>query len=325
MRAPSFLLALCAGALALAGPARGDTVTLKPAVHMLGEWVDGMVSDGKTILIAETGQSTIVELDGNYRILRRIRPGGSPLKIALGRDGTLYALLQVEDDIKLWLRAPGGAARMVAGLGKMRCATALAAGEGAYVWVLTGCNDEKATLLRIDPRTNAVSKVALGPGGGGGELLLRPGQVWVGLDRISVVEEATLAIRTVEVGAAKGQAAFGPLAADAARVYAGATDEAGSAVIAIDPATLKETARTKVDAPITVLLADGGRVIAAASRLSVLAAGQLGLQRVIDIPLAEVEPRSLMLRNGDLLITDFRIKDARENGALLVLHGWQPR
>jgi hypothetical protein len=27
---------------------------------------------------------------------------------------------------------------------------------------------------------------------------------------------------------------------------------------------------------------------------------------------------------GDLLLTDFRLENARERGALLVLHGWQP-
>jgi hypothetical protein len=31
-----------------------------------------------------------------------------------------------------------------------------------------------------------------------------------------------------------------------------------------------------------------------------------------------------MIRNGELLITDFRVRTEKERGALLVLRGWRP-
>jgi hypothetical protein len=107
MRSPLILLALCASALAIVGPASGDTITLKPDVHMLGQWVDGMVSDGKSIWVAETGQSSLAQLDANLTLARRVKLGGIPDKIDVGRDGALYLLLQIEDAVKLWQQLPG--------------------------------------------------------------------------------------------------------------------------------------------------------------------------------------------------------------------------
>ena len=88
----------------------------------------------------------------------------------------------------------------------------------------------------------------------------------------------------------------------------------------------QETARAAVDQTINAIVADAQNVVAFGSegRIFVLAARALELQRVVNLPVHEVEPRAAMIRNGELLITDFRIKTENERGALLVLRGWRP-
>jgi hypothetical protein len=77
---------------------------------------------------------------------------------------------------------------------------------------------------------------------------------------------------------------------------------------------------------INAIVADAQHVVALGSegRIFVLAPRTLALERVIDLTVPKVEPRAAMIRNGDLLLTDFRLENANERGALLVLHGWQP-
>jgi hypothetical protein len=326
MRSPLILLALCASALALAGPARSDTITLKPDVHMLGQWVDGMVLDGKSIWVAETGQSSLAQLTANYGVARRVKLGGIPDKIDIGRDGALYLLLQIEDAVKLWQQFPGHPpGKAIAALDAKSCPSELAAGGGAFVWVLGGCNgDNNGALLKVDIKTGASAKVPFGAGSGG-SLMVRQGEVWVGFDKLSVIDEATLAVRTSDIDSKLGpQSFFSAFAAGPDVVYAGIGSDTAKLVVAIDPATLRETARATVDQTINTIVADAQNVVAfgADGRIFVLSAGRLELQRVINLTLPNVEPRKAMIRNGDLLFTDFRVKN--ETGALLVLHGWRP-
>lgn len=328
MRSRLVLLALCAALLASAHPARSDTITLKPRVVALGEWIDGMVSDGKSLWVVETGQRSLAQLNASLTLARRVKLGGIPDKIDVGRDGALYLLLQVEDDVKLWRQSPGNPrGKAIATLPDKSCASQLAAGGGAFVWVLGGCNgDNNAALLRFDSTTGASAKVPLGEGSGG-SLMVRQAQVWVGFDKLSVIDEATLAVRASDIDGKLGpQAYFSAFAADAALVYAGIGSDTTKLVVAIDPATLHETARATVDQTINAIVADAQNVVALGSegRIFVLAARTLELQRVINLTIPHVEPRAAMIRNGDLLVTDFRLDNANEKGALLVLHSWRP-
>lgn len=327
MRFRHVLRPLAALALALAGPAIGDTITLRPSVHMLGEWVDTMLFDGSSVWVAETGQSSLARLDANYGVARRVKLAGVPSKIDIGSDRTIYALIEGDDQTRLWRQLPGSAAgKVIAGLEGVRCGVTLATGDGPFVWVLSGCSGEDAVLIRIDPKTEAVAKVPLGPGGGGA-LLVHQGKVWVGTDRFSVVDESTLAVRNADIqDTPRPQVFFSVLAADVSLVYAAVGSDTAKLVVAIDPATLQETARVAVDQTINAIVADTRNVVAVGSggRIFVLAARTLALQRVISLPLPEVEPRAAMIRHGELLITDFRIRNAKERGALLVLRHWRP-
>ena len=327
----SFFLALAlvtAAALALAGPAQSDTVRLKPSVHRLGEWVDGMVFDGKSIWVAEFGQRTLAQLNAKYGVARRVDLPGIPDKIDVGRDGALYLLLEVEDRIQVWQRPPGGSAgRAIVTLDPKACAPAFAAGGGPFVWVLSGCgSDSEAALLKVDTKTGTMARVPLGAGGGG-VMMVRQGQVWAAIDKLSVIDETTLAVRTSDIHSKLGpQPLFTALAADAGMVYAGVASDTAKLVVAVDPATLQETARAAVDQVINVIVADAQHVVALGNegRIFVLAPRTLALERAIDLTVAKVEPRAAMIRNGDLLLTDFRLENANERGALLVLHGWRP-
>ncbi len=327
MRLRHVLSALAALAFASAGPASSDTVTLRPSVHMLGEWVDCMVSDGSSIWVAETGQSSLAQLNASYGVARRIKLAGVPSKIDIGRDGAIYALIEGDDQTRLLRQLPGSAsARVIPGLEGIRCGVTLATGGGPFVWVLSGCSGETAVLLRINPDTTALVKVPLGPGGGGA-LLVRQGKVWVGIDRLGVVDESTLDVRYADVQNKLGQQVFfSALATDAALVYAAIGSDTTKLVLAIDPVTLQETARVAVDQTINAIAADAHNVVAVGSegRIFVLAARTLALQRVVNLPLPGVEPRAAMIRNGNLLVTDFRVANAKERGALLVLRGWRP-
>jgi hypothetical protein len=142
-----------------------------------------------------------------------------------------------------------------------------------------------------------------------------------------VIDETTLAMQTLDVSSKFGNgASFGPFAAGDGKLYAGVDSGDTRFVIALDPATLQETARTAVDARISVITADARHVVAASEegKLFVLAAGTLKLERIINLAVPKVEPRALMIRDDDLLITDFRLENPPERGALLVLRDWRP-
>ena len=308
MRLRYVLLALAASALAMAGPASSDTVTLRPSVHMLGEWVDGMVFDGSSIWVAETGQSSLAQLNATYGVARRVKLAGAPRKIDIGRDGAIYALIESDDQTRLWQQLPGSTAgEVIAGL-EGAVGVTLATGDSPFVWVLPGATT-RPPFIRIDPKTAALAKVPLGPGGGG-ELLVRQGEVWVGIDRLSVVDESTLAVRSSDIQNKLGpQVFFSAFAADVALVYAAIGSDTTKLVVAIDPATLQKTARAAVDQTINAIVADAQNVVAVGGESrTVLAARTLALQRVVNLPVPEVEPRAAMIRNGELLITDFRVK-----------------
>src|SRR5262249_37310329 len=153
---------------------------------------DGMVSDGKSIWVAETGQRTLARLDANYAVAQRVKLAGVPDKIAVGRDGALYLLLGVEDLVEVWQHGPGGSSgRKITTLEPKTCAPALAAGGGPFVWVLTGCSgDNGGALLKVDTKTGARASVPLAAGGGG-VLMVRQGKVWAAIDRLSVVDETS--------------------------------------------------------------------------------------------------------------------------------------
>ena len=166
---------------------------------MLGEWVDGMVFDGSSIWVAETGQSSLAQLNATYGVARRVKLAGVPRKIDIGSDRAIYALIESDDQTSLWQQLPGSAAgKVIAGLEGVRCGVTLATGDGPFVWVLSGCDDETAVLIRIDPKTGALAKVPLGPGGGGA-LLVRQGNVWVGIDRFTTRARSRCATLTSRI------------------------------------------------------------------------------------------------------------------------------
>jgi hypothetical protein len=312
-------LLLCAASLLPAAPARADTVTLTPRVFMVGKWADGMVFAGSSLWVAEAGQRTIAQLNSDNSVARRITVGRLPTKMTFAVDGAIYTL--VETDNQIWQQFPkSGQGRAIGGLDG-GCPVYLTSGD-QYLWGLSSCGAQ-TRLSRIDPQGNRRSVVSLG--GSATQLGVSQGKVWVNTPGApSVVDEQSLAVRAAAIKPVPG-VNLGPFTENGAKVFLG-TQGGGSAhaVLAIDPATLQETARQAVDQQIAVMASDEKHVVAVGlfGKIFVLSADRLELVRVINMQLRQADPRAALILGDDLYITNNQQQG--EFGALLVLSNWRP-
>src|SRR5262249_22645701 len=139
-------------------------------------------------------------------------------------------------------------------------------------------------LLRINPQTGERSLVTLATIGSGSTLaLINQGKVWLNGDDFSGVDANTLELKTFHPD---GTAWVGPMAANSQKVFVSAVgpDAGPQLIIAFDPSTLTETARTTIDLPLENITADEQNVIAFGdNQIYVLSASDLALQRVIKV------------------------------------------
>ena len=97
-------------------------------------------------------------------------------------------------------------------------------------------------------------------------------------------------------------------------------------IIAFDPSTLTETARTTIDLPLENITADEQNVIAFGdNQIYVLSASDLALQRVIkvDPSLIQTHADAMFVLNGDLLVGDDELGAGIPN-RILLFHDWRP-
>ena len=97
-------------------------------------------------------------------------------------------------------------------------------------------------------------------------------------------------------------------------------------VIAFDPNTLTETARTTIDLPIENITADEQNVVAfGQNQIYVLSASDLALQRVINVDqsLIRTHADAMFILNGDVLVADDEL-DAGIPNRILQFHDWRP-
>jgi hypothetical protein len=97
-------------------------------------------------------------------------------------------------------------------------------------------------------------------------------------------------------------------------------------VIAFDPSTLTETARTTLDLPLENITADEQNVVAfAENKIYVLSASDLTLQRVINIDssLIQTHAQAMFIHNGDVLVGDDELGAGIPN-RILLFHDWRP-
>jgi len=330
-------LAVCAWVLtSTAG--LSDTVTLQPKIFPFKPFtlITGATFDGRSIWLADLGTPTVkqvVRLDANHAIAQRVRINTDLNGLTLGSDGsgTIYA---ADPKTTIWrISSATGAVTKIPGLGIENCSQSNIAAGGSFVWVLNSCevkNDSSSStysplLLRIDPRTGSRNVAVLAAAGNAGNrLLINQGKIWVSGDYCSVVDLNTLASTTFRPD---GTAWVGHISANADKVYltAQGPNVATQFVIAVDPNTLKETARVSLDEGVENLIADNQHVIAFGQKIYVLSARDLTLERVI-IPsptLVQYHPDWVRLHNGDLLIADGELGVDIPN-RILLFQNWRP-
>jgi hypothetical protein len=340
----SRLISIAIGAWILTGPvpAFGDTVTLKPKIFPFSSFslMTGMAFDGRSIWLADMGTQSakrVVRLDANLAAAQFVRIDGNidGLMLASDGNGEIYAA----NEQTIWqVSRASGAVKKIPSLGIGNCPQRYIAAARPFVWSLHSCQVKDSSssvsgslLLRIDPKTGERNAVPLGAGGDvGSRFLVAHGKVWVDGNSSTVVDPNTLATSTFRPD---NTTSVGPSSANARSVYLAAqgTDKGGSDkesqfVVAIDPATLKETARVTLDDSIVNIVADDKNVVAfGQQQIYVLSPTNLELQRVI-IPspeLVQFHASFVLIHNGDLLIGDDELGVNIPN-RILLFHDWRP-
>jgi hypothetical protein len=324
--------AVCAWLVASPGAGLCDTITVTPTIHTLDSLalMTGMVFDGTSIWVADINKQ-VVRLNANYAIAQHFHLDGDIGALAPGSGHTIY----VTDPKTLWqISRDSGAVKKIPALGIANCNQQSVAADGPFVWVVNACEVNNGStnsvfsslLLRINPQTGERNLVTVATIGSGSTLaLINQGKVWVNGDDCSVVDANTLELKTFKPS---GTAWVGPMAANTQKVFLSAegSDPGPQFVIAFDPATLTETARTTLDLPLENITADDQNVVAfAENRIYVLSASDLTLQRVINIDssLIQTHAQAMFIHNGDVLVGDDELGAGIPN-RILLFHDWRP-
>jgi hypothetical protein len=322
------LLAACAWFFGSSASGLCDTITLNPKIFPLSSLtlITGMVFDGKSIWVGDEGKQ-LVRLDAHYAIAQRVKV--SFTSFGVGNDGAIYAA----DEKTIWqISRDSGKVKKIPGLGIDNCSQNMMTTSGPFVWVLSGCKAKtdqtppefSSLLLKVNPKTGERDVATLAPlGNGGNQLLINQGKVWANVDYCSVVDEKTLEIKTFQPGRA---ASVDRLSANAHAIYlvASGSDPGPQFIVAIDPNTFEETARTTVDDFVGNIIADEQNVIAfGQGQIFVLSARDLTLERVIKTQLVQFHADWALFLNGDLLIADDELGVDIPN-RLLLFHDWRP-
>jgi hypothetical protein len=325
--------------LALDGPpsAAADTITLTPRSIQVGKWAEGIVFDGSSLWVAESGQRTIAQVNvAQGNVTRRVTVGRLPTKMVLGRDGAVYALIATDN--VLWQQFPNtGQGKQLGGLD---CYPQdMAAGEQSLwvlAWVGPGCDSSASRLIKVDPRGGGrTSSGLLGGTGQAYAVAVNRGKAWVvhtGGQPLSVVDEQSLSIQKANVAGGAFLTTISFSAGSAVYVGGnyGSPNGSQGLVASIDPATLKESRRQIVDQPIAVMADDDRHLVAvgAKGKIFVFSSNGLELQRTIELPSirftpeAGAGPKSALIRGDEIYISNGQ--QSGENGAVLILSGWRP-
>ncbi|MEI9885081.1 MAG: hypothetical protein WDN08_01060 [Rhizomicrobium sp.] len=299
--------------------AAGDV--LKPTVIDVGKWAEGIAYDGHFLWVAESGQRRIAKIDlGAGTVVQRVTVGRLPVDMATTADGTVFAMVNTD---KLIYR-PSGGRHVLARLGE--CPDAMIA-DGLTLWALTEpeCSSVSSRLVKVDSRSGAQTRSRV-LAEWATALTAEGGDIWVAHARgpaLTVVDKNTLAPQPLEVAGASLWA----VTALGGKVYGGGRlgeDNAAGLVVAIDARTRRELHRAQVPERVAEITGDGKYVLAIGEKgtLWVFAADDLTLLRTVTLSTGEFQPRGVLIRGDDVLITNLMQKG--ENGAVLVVSGWRP-
>ena len=296
---------------------------MTPRVIPVGQWPEGLVFQGGKLLVAESGQRTVAEINPQSgAVVNRWTVGRLPVGMALGADGAVSALIQT--DKLVWRLAADG---RVSSFGQLAgCPDALATG-GPYLWASTepDCSSDTGELIRIDPRNG--DRASTGNlKSSASALLALPGRILIARydpPALGIVAEADLSTNSIELSDARVWAMSG----DAGRMFVGGnliSSAAQGFVASLDPGTLKERRRQPVDQRIIAIANDDRHVVAVGEhgRMWVFAAYTIDYLRTIVLTTGSMDFASLVIHDDSLYITDRNGKGAK--GSVLVLGHWRP-
>jgi DNA-binding beta-propeller fold protein YncE len=299
-----------------------ETITLAPRVIPVGKWAEGVVFDGTSLWVVESGEGTIAQLEPDKgNVIRRISVGRRPVGMTFAKDGAIYTL--VRTDKLLWQQFPkvaqGKALTDLAG-----CPAGLASSD-KFLWVLTGpdCSSNSGRVIRVDPRGGDRSSAEIL--GNGQAVTAYRGEVLVAHFRgpsLSIIDEQSMAVRTANVNGS-----LWAITARGRNVYVGGVVSEGSAkgmVASVNPSTFQELRRHIVDQRIVVMVDDDKSVVAVGEKgkIWVFSADGFELQRFITLTTGSFEPKAALIRGENLYLSSGRQQG--ENGAVLIVAGWRP-
>ena len=297
--------------------------TLEPTVIAVGKWAEGAaLADGK-IWVAESGQRSLVAIGPGGRIVTRAQVGRLPVGVEAAADGTVYSLQNT--DKTLWAKRPKETKGKI--LARMKeCPQDLAIGPRA-VWalILPDCSSGNARAIRIDPQSGKQAATEL-LGGGAETIAFAHGRAWIGhvqgglIDRIDPksLENSPIGI---------GDVSIWDLASNSSAVFAGGRigeDNARGTVVSVGPGAGEIIAARELSGMVQRVVADDRYVVAASleGTLNVMDADTLLIRRIITLSTGPFRPSDLLLANGTLIVIAQQL--GGENGAVLVVKGWQP-
>ena len=314
------LAAVCA--VLIAGPAAAaDVVVLKPTVIDVGKWAEGIAYDGHFLWAAESGQRTIAKIDLDAaRVVQHVTVGRLPVAMAATRDSAVFAMVNTDKLIY------GKAGRRHGLMHLGECPDAMIA-DDLTLWALTepDCSSASSRLIKVDSRSGA--QVRSGVLSEWATALAASGDnIWVTHARgpaLTVIGKTSLQPQPLEVAGASLWA----VTASAGSVYAGGRlgeDNSAGVVVMIDAATGHEAHRAQVSERVAEMTNDARFVVAIGEKgtIWIFSAGDLTLLRTITLSTGAFQPRGVLIKGDDLLLSNSM--QSGENGAVLIVSGWQP-
>lgn len=196
----------------------------------VGLWPEGVVTDGTTAWVAESGQRRLARVDlRSGKVTARVPVGRLPVHVVRGPDGMLYSLVHTEKKI-MAIHPRTDKVTVVANLPD--CPQQMVYADGA-LWVLLwqDCSSINATVLRLDLASRRQWRS--GPvGRDAWSLAVGYGRVWVahGQGTVSVLEAQSLVSQPrLQAGSWHRH-----IVAGSAALF---TDDAGGGVLRLDPHT----------------------------------------------------------------------------------------
>lgn len=318
----ALLLAAAVAMSSAAAAAQGLEKVRTPEIVKVGKWAEGVAFDGTSLWVAESGQRSLARIAANRSIVRHDNVGRLPVGMAATADGRVFALVQTDQTV--WQIKPGSPrGQVLAWIPQSPVGLAV---DARSVWVLTWVSASSADsrVYRVDAATGVLAETK-NLGEWGQTIAAAHGKVWVGHvrgQRLNVVDPTSLAVQQSTVKDVSSWA----IVANRAGLYVGGRigdDNGRGVVVAIDPATLRETARATVNSRIAAMAATDEVVVAIGENGAIwsMAPQDLAMQSAARLDVGPFRPSSALIHGDRLVVVAQQYQG--ENGAVFTLAGWR--